>query len=470
MELNNLTIKRADELLRERQVSAVDLTEYYLKNISEKNRGLNAYLEVFEDAKLSAVEADSRRALGEDGPLLGIPLAIKDNILIEGHIASAGSKILQNYKAVYDATVITKLKGAGAVFLGRTNMDEFAHGSSTENSAYGVTRNPVDTDRVPGGSSGGSAAVVSGDMAVASLGSDTGGSVRQPASLCGIVGLKPTYGAVSRHGLIAMGSSLDQIGPLTKSVDDAEIIFNIIRGMDPMDSTTREYPLGRDIPGKMKLAIPKGFVGKGVAPEVLENFNATVKRLQLKGYQIDEVELSNIKYALPCYYVIMPAEVSTNLARFDGVRYGLHVDGANLMEDYSKSRAHGFGAEPRRRIMLGAYVLSAGYYDAYYKKAQEVIGLIKRDFSKVFSDGYSAIITPTAAGPAFKIGEKFSDPISMYLEDVFTVSANVTGVPAISVPMGFAERDGKKLPLGFQIMAPHFREDILFKIGRDAEF
>mgnify|MGYP001577910229 CR=1 FL=1 len=475
-DLKNLTIKKAGELLRNKQVSAVELTEYYLKNISEKNKDLNAYLEVFEDARKSAVEADARivslremspRDTGS--PLLGIPLAIKDNILIKGHIASASSKILENYKAVYDATVITKLKKAGAIFLGRTNMDEFAMGSSTENSAYGVTKNPIDTTRVPGGSSGGSAAAVASDMAIAGLGSETGGSVRQPASLCGLVGLKPTYGAVSRHGLMAMGSSLDQIGQFGKTVDDTEILFNAIKGKDSMDSTTREYPVNQMLPEKMKIAIPRGFIGEGVGPEVIESFNATVKKLQAKGYEVNEVELPNIKYALAVYYVIMPAEVSTNLARFDGVRYGLHIDGDNLMEDYCKSRAKGFGPETRRRVMLGTYVLSAGYYDAYYKKAEEVRALIRSDFARLFDEGYSAIITPTTTSPAFKIGEKANDPLSMYLEDIFTVSANVTGSPAISIPMGFAEREGEKLPLGFQIMAPHFREDILFKIGRDVE-
>ncbi|MEK7066271.1 MAG: amidase family protein, partial [Patescibacteria group bacterium] len=317
-DLKNLTIKKAGELLRNKQVSAVELTEYYLKNISEKNKDLNAYLEVFEDARKSAVEADARivslremspRDTGS--PLLGIPLAIKDNILIKGHIASASSKILENYKAVYDATVITKLKKAGAIFLGRTNMDEFAMGSSTENSAYGVTKNPIDTTRVPGGSSGGSAAAVASDMAIAGLGSETGGSVRQPASLCGLVGLKPTYGAVSRHGLMAMGSSLDQIGQFGKTVDDTEILFNAIKGKDSMDSTTREYPVNQMLPEKMKIAIPRGFIGEGVGPEVIESFNATVKKLQAKGYEVNEVELPNIKYALAVYYVIMPAEVST---------------------------------------------------------------------------------------------------------------------------------------------------------------
>lgn len=469
MELKNLTIVKAHKLLADKQVTSLQLTEYYLNKIKDLNPGLNAYIEVFDDCRAEAREADERIMAGRMlGVLDGIPLAIKDNILIEGKIASSSSKILENYRAVYDATVIEKLKKAGAVFIGRTNMDEFAMGSSTENSAYGVTRNPVDKTRVAGGSSGGSAAVVAADMAVAALGSDTGGSVRQPASLCGIVGLKTTYGSVSRHGLMAMGSSLDQIGPLTKTVEDAEILFNAIKGYDHMDSTSVDYPSPAENASK-RIGIPRGFIGEGIAPDVLRNFNETVERLRGKGYEIVEVDLPNIKYSLPVYYVIMPAEVSTNLARFDGVRYGLHVDGRTLFEDYSKSRGIGFGREVRRRILLGAYVLSAGYYDAYYKKAMDVRELIKKDFNKVFSgsDGVSAVITPTTLSPAFKIGEKTKDPLSMYLEDIFTVSANVAGIPAISVPSGTVIRDGISLPVGFQVMAPHFGEDLLFKIGKD---
>lgn len=471
-DLKNLTITKAHKLLTDKEVTSLELTEYYLNKIKELNPDLNAYLEVFDDCREQAMASDKRIAEGKMiGVLDGIPLAIKDNILIEGKIASASSKILENYRAVYDATAIKKLKSAGAVFLGRTNMDEFAMGSSTENSAYGVTRNPIDRTRVAGGSSGGSATAVGADMAVASLGSDTGGSVRQPASLCGIVGLKTTYGSVSRHGLMAMGSSLDQIGPLTKTVEDAEIIFNAIKGKDPMDATSLDGPvLPSDSGEKMRIGIPRGFVKDGIAPDVLKNFEYTVNKLKDKGYDVVEVDLPNIKYSLPVYYVIMPAEVSTNLARFDGVRYGLHIDGANLEEDYMKSRAVGFGRETRRRILLGTYVLSAGYYDAYYKKALDVRERIRRDFNDVFTgpNKVSAIITPTTLSPAFKIGEKSKDPLSMYLEDIFTVSANVVGIPAISVPSGFVERDGVMLPLGFQIMADNFREDILFKIGRDA--
>ncbi len=471
VDLKNLTISKAHELLVSKTITAEQLVNFYLANIARVNPELNVYLEVFSDCVEQAKKVDEKIASGQMIEMLeGIPLAIKDNILIEGKVASAGSKILQNYKAVYDATVIKKLKAQGAIFLGRVNMDEFAMGSSTENSAYGVTRNPIDPTRVSGGSSGGSAAAVAADMALASLGSDTGGSVRQPASLCGIVGLKTTYGAVSRHGLMAMGSSLDQIGPLVRTVEDAEILFDAIKGRDPMDSTSvDQISKSADSDQKMRLGIPRGFIGEGIAPDVLKNFNDTVEKLRGRGYEIVEVDLPNIKHALPVYYVIMPAEVSTNLSRFDGVRYGLHIDGANLQEDYFKTRGAGFGRESRRRILLGAYVLSAGYYDAYYKKALDVRALLKRDFSKLFSgkDKISAIITPTTLSPAFKIGEKSKDPLSMYLEDIFTVSANVVGVPAISVPSGFVERDGVKLPLGFQIMADHFREDLLFKIAKD---
>ncbi len=468
-DLKNLTITKAHELLVSKAITAEELVNFYLSNIEKANKDMNVYLEVFADCIEQARAIDKKIAEGQTiGILEGIPLAIKDNILIEGKIASAGSKILENYRATYDSTVIRKLKEAGVIFIGRTNMDEFAMGGSTENSAYGVTRNPIDRTRVAGGSSGGSAAAVASDMAVASLGSDTGGSVRQPASFCGIVGLKTTYGSVSRHGLIAMGSSLDQIGPLTKTVEDAEILFNAIKGSDPMDSTSLDTPTVLS-DSKIKIGIPRGFIGEGIAPDVLQNFNDTVEKLKTKGYEIVDVDLPNIKYSLPVYYVIMPAEVSTNLSRLDGVRYGLHIDGANLFEDYSKTRAAGFGRETRRRVLLGTYVLSAGYYDAYYKKALDVRTLIKKDFAKLFSgpDKISAIITPTTLSPAFKIGEKSTDPLSMYLEDIFTVSANVAGIPAISVPSGFVEREGVMLPLGFQIMADNFREDILFKIGKD---
>lgn len=470
-ELRNLTIKKAVNAIKSGELKSVDLIQHHLKNISEKDREIGAYLEVFEDALEKAKEIDEKIAKGEEaGALAGIPIATKDNIMIEGKRATSASKILENYRAVFDSTVADRLKKAGAILIGRTNMDEFAMGSSTENSGYQITKNPLDLKRVPGGSSGGSAAALAGDMCLGALGSDTGGSIRTPASFCGLVGLKPTYGAVSRHGLMAMGSSLDQIGPLAKTVDDAEILFDVIKGRDKMDSTSRDHP--EKIPLKNKrIGIPKGFVGEGVSAEVLKNFNDTIEGLKKEGFEIVEIDLPNIKYSLPVYYVIMPAEVSANLSRFDGVRYGLHIEGDNLLEEYMKTRGQGFGREARRRIILGSYVLSAGYYDAYYKKAEEVRSLIRADFEKVFNgeNAVSAIATPTALDTAFKIGEKTDDPLKMYLEDIFTVTANVAGIPAISIPSGLIEKDGKKLPIGFQIMAPHFRENWLFEIGREVE-
>lgn len=472
MDLNTITIKEAVLGIKSGKFSAVELAEAYLKNIESKEKDIDAYLEVFDDAIAQAKKIDERIKNGDtDGALLGIPMAFKDNILIEGKICSAGSKILENYKASYDATVISRLKKAGAVILGRANMDEFAMGSSTENSAYKSTKNPHDISRVPGGSSGGSAASVAANMALGALGSDTGGSVRQPAAFCGIVGLKPTYGAVSRSGVIAMGSSLDQIGPLGKKVEDVEVIFDVIHGRDEMDSTTRNYPNNSGKKFAKRIGVPRKFLHDGLTKEIEENFEKVLENLKSSGYEIVDVDLPNIGYSLPVYYVVMPAEVSANLARFDGVRYGLHKDGTNLFEDYTKTRAAGFGPEVRRRIILGTYVLSSGYYDAYYKKAEEVRGLIRNDFARVFNgiDAVSAIITPTTPSPAWKIGEKVNDPLKMYLEDIFTVPANIAGVPAMSVPSGFAIIDGKKLPLGVQLTAPHFREDILFTIGKDIE-
>ncbi len=455
IDLKNLTIKSAHQHLKSKDFSCKELTGAYLKNIEKKNETLNAYLEVFDDLEVKASKIGENFASFSDNFLAGIPIAMKDNILINGKTASCSSKILSNYKATYDSTVTDRLKKAGALFLGRTNMDEFAMGSSTENSAFGPTKNPVDQSRVPGGSSGGSVAAVASDMALAALGSDTGGSIRQPAALCGVVGLKTTYGSVSRHGLIAMASSLDQIGPITKTVEDSEIIFNAISGHDPMDSTSASPELRRAaVTNKkrtMKLGLPKEFVQKGVDADVLENFNDIVSKLSKNGYEIVEIDMPTIKYSLAVYYVIMPAEVSTNLARFDGVKYGLHVDGDNLLADYLKSRGRGFGPEVRRRIILGTYILSSGYYDAYYKKATDVRRVIGREFAKVFNNqtGVDAVLMPTTTSPAFKIGEKVSDPLSMYLQDIFTVSANVVGIPGISVPSGEVLRDGTKLPIGF---------------------
>ena len=414
MDLQNLTIKKARKLLTDKEISARELTAYYLKNIEEKNKDINAYLEVFDDVLKEAEKLD-KEGIG-DRSLWGIPMAIKDNVLIKGKTCSAGSKMLQNYRASYDATAIKKLKSAGAVFLGRTNMDEFAMGASTENSAYGVTKNPKDLTRVSGGSSGGSAAAVAMDGCLGALGSDTGGSIRQPASFCGVVGLNPTYGAVSRSGLIAMASSFDQIGPMAKTVEDAEIIFNAIKGSDPMDSTSSSTS---DVEGgeKKNKVLKIGFLKydkNGVNEEINEFMEKAANIFKDLGYEISEIEPPNIKYSVPCYYILVPAEVSSNLARFDGVRYGLFKEGKSLTEDYMKTREVGFGLETRRRIILGTYVLSAGYYDAYYAKAQKVRELIKKDFENVFKS-VDAIISPVSPSVAFKIGEKANDPFKIYL-------------------------------------------------------
>ena len=469
--LSELDVLGAKELLQKGEVSARELVAIYQGEIKSKNRNLNAYLETFDDAFREAEKVDKHLLRGEEPRALeGIPVAVKDNILIEGKICSAGSKMLENYRASYDAHVVKKLKDAGAIILGRTNMDEFAMGSSTENSAYGATKNPYDETRVPGGSSGGSAAAVASNMALAALGSDTGGSIRQPAGFCGVVGLKPTYGAVSRSGLIAMASSLDQIGPITKSVDDAELIFDVIKGKDPKDSTSVESKSEILNPksGKLRIGIPKEFFGEGINKDVLEIVNLAVETLKGLGHEVKEMSLPHSPYALAVYYIIVPAEVSANLARFDGVRYGLHKKAKTLIEEYFKTRAAGFGDEVRRRIILGTYVLSAGYHDAYYGRASKVRALIKKDFEKVFEDA-DVLITPTSPKPAFKIGEKIDDPMSMYLEDVFLVPANLAGLPAMSLPFGSVERGGARLPVGVQLMAPWFGENALFEVGRELE-
>ncbi len=468
--LHQLTIAEATKKLAAKEITSLELTRACLAQIEKRNPSLNAYLEVFKDAEEQAKASDERRAQNEkenkkSSMLLGIPLAIKDNILIEGRIASAASKMLENYRATYDATVIKKLKVEGAVFLGRANMDEFAMGGSTENSAFGPTKNPVDETRVPGGSSGGSAAAVAGHLALGALGTDTGGSIREPASFCGLVGLKPTYGGVSRFGGIALGSSLDQIGPLAKIVEDAEILFTAIRGVDPLDSTSLgdgEYAMR---PQTKRIGVPRHLLIEGVEPDVLENFEASLETLKAKGYEIVDVEIPSAALALAIYYIIMPAEASTNLARYDSIRYGHSQKGENLYEDYAQSRAGGFGAEVRRRIILGTYVLSSGYYDAYYGKA----GLARQKLTKevmLALKNTDAIATPTTPCPATKLGEK-SDPLSMYLMDIFTVTANLTGNPAISIPMGTVTREGKALPVGIQFTALHGAEQTLFDIGKN---
>ncbi len=466
-ELKYKTIAEAQAALEKRETTSEELTRECLKAIEENDKEIHAFLEVFEDAILQAQAADARRKAGETGPLLGIPVAMKDNICVTGKTASASSRILASHKAVYDATVTAKLKSAGAVLIGRTNLDEFAMGSSTENSAFGATKNPIDPTRVAGGSSGGSVAAVAYGGAFAALGSDTGGSIRQPAAICGVVGMKPTYGSVSRHGLIALGSSLDVIGPLTRSVADAETVLSVISGKDSMDATTVDASNYDALTSEVKtIGVPRKFLAENkLREDVAAVFEQNLARLKELGYTLVDIELPNVGYSVPTYYVVLPAEASSNLARFDGVRYGLHAEGENVIDDYGKTRGVGFGLEPRRRIMLGTYVLSSGYYDAYYNKANAVREMITKDFTDAFAE-CDAIAMPTTAGPAFKIGEKTSDPVAMYLEDVFTVSSNLTGLPAISVPAGTVEEDGLALPLGLQLIAPHMGETRLFTVGK----
>ena len=479
IDLNNLTISKARKALDAGDFSAQELAEAYLAEIKKKDKDIHAYLEVFSDVEEQAKEADRKikelknLKTSKLPNLLGIPFAIKDNILIKGRKASAASKILENYVAPYDATAIVKLKEAGAIFLGRVNMDEFAMGASTENSAFGPTKNPHDLSRVPGGTSGGTAAAVASNMALVALGSDTGGSVRQPSSFCGVVGFKPSYGGISRNGLMAMGSSLDVIGVSAKNISDAEIVFSVIKGKDPLDSTSVDVSTEDVGKKKLRVADLTDFIkeiGKGgVDNSVMKNYSESLQKLKELGYEIVKIktDLSILKYALPTYYIIMPAEVSTNLARFDGIRFGLHKDGeGNLITDYKETRGAGFGKEARRRILLGTYVLSAGYYDAYYGKATMVRGLIRKAFSEIFKE-VDLVATPTTPTPAFKIGEKTSDPIQMYLADIFTVTANMASIPAVSLPSGFVEVEGKKLPLGFQLMAPYGEDRLLFKVGKD---
>jgi aspartyl-tRNA(Asn)/glutamyl-tRNA(Gln) amidotransferase subunit A len=467
MDLSKLTVAEARRALDAKEYSALDLTNAYLENIRAKDTEIHAYLEVWEDsARMEAKVADEMIAAGKSQPLTGIPIAIKDNMLIEGRIASAASKMLENYRASYDATVIKKLKAQGVVFLGRTNMDEFALGSSTENSAFGPTHNPHDTSRVPGGTSGGSAAAVAADLALAALGSDTGGSIRQPSAFCGVVGLKPTYGAVSRFGLIAAASSLDQIGAIAKNIEDARTVFDAIRGHDANDSTSLpDAQLESKEP--KTIGVPRAFLKEGIEPDMLAAFEATLGGLKAAGYSIVDIDLPALTYALAVYYIINPAEVSTNLARLDGIRYGLSVDAPAINEVYEKSRAAGFGPETRRRIIVGTFVLSSGYADAYYRKARALRELIRADFAKAFQS-VDAIAIPTSPTAPWKIGDK-ADPLSLYAADIFTVPLNLAGLPGVSVPSGAVVRDGKGLPVGFQIIAAHGSEETLFKIGKDVE-
>jgi len=473
VELHSLTIHQLHQLLSKREVSSQELTESVFKRIESIEEKVNAYITLTHELAMEqAKQADENISQGKTDSLTGIPLAIKDVLCIKAVRTTCGSGILENFIAPYDATVIKKLKGKDAVFVGRTNMDEFAMGSSTETSYFGITRNPWDLERIPGGSSGGSAAAVSADECIAALGSDTGGSIRQPAACCGLVGLKPTYGRVSRFGLVAFASSLDQIGPMTKDVKDAAILMNEICGYDPLDSTSvnvkvPDYTqaLGREVKG-MSVGIPKEYFIEGLDREVEVTVKEAIKAMEGLGIDIKEVSLPHTEYAVAVYYLIAPAEASSNLARYDGVRYGYRAKkGAGLLDMYKLSRSEGFGTEVKRRIMLGTYALSAGYYDAYYKKASQVRTLIRNDFEKAFSE-CDVIVTPTAPTPAFKIGEKMDDPLKMYLSDIFTIPANLAGIAGISIPCGFSSHG---LPIGLQILANSFQEEKLLQVAHAYE-
>jgi aspartyl-tRNA(Asn)/glutamyl-tRNA(Gln) amidotransferase subunit A len=477
--LHNLTIKKLHDGLLNKDFSAVEVTQAYFRRIKESDREIGAYLSLAEESATREASATDVAVANNEtiGNLAGAALAIKDNILIKELPATGASKILAKYIASYDAGVIEKLRGEGAVFLGKTNMDEFAMGSSTENSGFHVTKNPHDHTRVPGGTSGGSAAAVAAHFAVAALGSDTGGSIRQPGAFCGVVGLKPTYGAVSRSGLMAQSSSLDQIGPLTKTVEDAAILFKAIAGRDPLDATSVEvdYQNVTVLPSleeikKLTIGLPEEYFIDGIDKAVSEGVQQAIDKLKSLGFNFKKVSLPHTKYALSSYYIIMPAEVSSNLARFDGIRYSRIIstkDSGRLQEIYLKQRAEGFGPEAKRRIILGTFVLSSGYYDAYYEKAQRVRTLIKRDFDDAFKE-VDVILTPVAPTAAFKIGEKTKDPLSMYLGDIFTIPVNLAGLPAISIPVdGVAAQAGMgALPIGFQLIGKKWHEADILGIGQ----
>ena len=467
MNLTKLTLKEAREKLDTKEITVKELVGAYQENITKKNEELNIFLEVFEDIDAQTEEAQAVIDAGNASVLTGIPIAFKDNICIKGRKVSAASKYLEEYVAPYNATVTEKFLSQKPVILGRVNMDEFAMGGSTENSAYGVTKNPYDTNRVAGGSSGGSAAAVAAECALLTLGSDTGGSIRQPASFCGVVGLKPTYGSVSRHGLMAMSSSLDVIGPVTKTVSGAKAVFDIIKGKDPLDSTSDEKdPVSKK--EAYKIGVPRALLTDEIDKDVLEAFEADLKKLQDQGHEIVDIELPSLKYSLAVYYIIMPCEVSSNMSRYDGVRFGAHVEGKTLEDDYKQSRSQYLGEEVKRRIMLGTHALSSGHYDAYYNKAWHVRTMMKKEVAKVF-ESINVIMLPTSPTPAFKIGENSQDPLKMYLTDVLTVSANLLGVPGITVPTQTVERDGKQLPVSSQILGPHFHEEWLFDLGSQLE-
>ena len=467
MDVSTMTIKDIRQKLESKESTATQIAQAYLDRIKDQNENLNAFIEIANDVLDQAKAIDEKIAAGEDaGVLAGVPIATKDNMLVQGWETTSGSLVLEGHKSAYNATVIERLKAAGAILIGRTNMDEFAMGSSTETSHYGPTKNPWDTTRVPGGSSGGSAAAVAAGLVPVALGSDTGGSIRQPASLCGVTGMKPTYGRVSRYGLMAMASSLDQIGPFARTVEDTALVMEVIEGKDEHDATSVELSdttvpelLSKDMKG-MKIGIPKEYFVDAMDPKIRKTVMEAIGELQKAGAEVKEISLPHAEYALAAYYIIMPAEASSNLGRFDGLRYGYHSCGENLIDTYSRSRGEGFGKEVQRRIMLGSYTLSAGYYDAYYRKALKVRSLIKQDFDEALKQ-VDVIATPTSPSVAWGLGEKFNDPITMYLSDIYTITANLVSVPAMSIPCGFVD----DLPVGLHLVAKHFDEHALYKTG-----
>ncbi len=469
MELHEMTMHEALAAMRRGELTSVKLTEAILARIEAVEPKTQAYLTITAEAAMEAArQADARRAEGNEAPLLGLPLAIKDNLSTRGVETTCASRILKGYVPPFDATVVERLKAAGAVLLGKTNMDEFAMGSSTENSAFFPTHNPWDLERVPGGSSGGSAAAVAAGEALAALGTDTGGSVRQPASLCGLVGVRPTYGRCSRYGLIAFASSLDQPGPLTRDVRDAALLMQVMAGHDPRDATTWQAPvpdyvaaLGEGDLHGLRVGVPKEYFVEGVEAAVERSVRSAIETLAELGAEIVEVSLPHSETGLPVYYLIAPAEASANLARFDGIRYGYRAEARTLEELYFRTRGEGFGPEVKRRIMLGTYALSAGYYDAYYRKAQQVRTLIRRDFDRAFEQ-VDVIVGPTSPVTAFRLGERTDDPLQMYLADIFTLSQALAGIPALSLPCGFDEAG---LPIGLQIAAPVLQEATMFRVA-----
>ncbi len=475
-ELIELGLKESAELIRNRDISAVELTEACLERIDAHNESINAFITVASDKAMEMAKAsDERVKEGRARLLEGVPLGIKDMFCTKDVLTTAASHILDNFVPPYESTVTANLWKQGAVLLGKTNLDEFAMGSSNETSYFGTSRNPWDTTRTPGGSSGGSAAAVADFMCPGSLGTDTGGSIRQPAAFSGIVGMKPTYGRCSRWGIVAFASSLDQAGPFARSVEDVALLFRGMSGHDPLDSTSADRPIenydaGLDdlnIKG-LRIGLPKEYFTDGIDPQVKAHIDVAIKNFEAQGAELVEISLPHTKYAVPTYYIVAPAEAASNLSRYDGMRFGLRIDGENLADTYTKTRSAGFGREVKRRIMTGNYTLSSGYYDAYYLKAQKVRQLIRQDFVDVF-DKVDVILTPTTPTAAFKIGDRIDDPVTMYLNDIFTVATNLAGLPGISVPAGTIEEDGKTLPVGVQFIGKAFDEQRLLQVARAHE-